>query len=267
MRLRYQAILAGAAAVTVFAAGLLVGRSQIAAVAAVMPSVAAPAVNAAEFDRLAQDYIRNHGGEIDQAVQQFHTDQARHKQDALRETVHERHHDLADDPDLPSAGNPQGDVTIVEFFDYRCPYCKASASAVEQLLANDKNVRMVWRDLPILGEESVYLSHLALAAAEHGRYQEFYGAVFGKLSGHAPRLEIDAVVREAGFDPVSLDAESHTDKIESIIKRNLDLARTIELRGTPVWVIGDQPIPGAMTPEHLAQLVADQRKGGASEHS
>jgi protein-disulfide isomerase len=257
MRIRYTLALSGLAAIGVFSIGFKAGRDWSVPIPA--PAETA-AMTRAEFDQRAADFIRTHGEQLDQSIGQYHADQARLKQDQGRQTIRDHHRDIYDDAEMPSVGNSTGDVTIVEFFDYRCPYCKASASVVEHLLATDPNIRVVWRDMPILGEDSVYLAHLALAAAEQGRYREFYTAVFAKLPGHASRNQADEAIRSGGFDPQQLEAASHSGKIEAIIKRNLDLARSIQIGGTPGWIIGDQLVSGALTEDRLTQLVTEQRK-------
>lgn len=252
--MNYRYALVGAGIVGAFAAGYIAGHRPGATAAP------AEALTRADFDQLASDFITDHGELLDHAIADHRNAQVHAKLEMARQTLAARHHDVYDDPDMPSAGAAGADVTIVEFFDYRCPYCKSSAPAIEHLLQTDPGVRVIWRDLPILGDESVYLSHLALAAGACGRYREFHAAVFAALSGHAKRDEIDRVVQSAGFDPAQLEAESHTPAIEATIQRNLDLAKAIGVNGTPAWVIGDQLIPGALTADRLAEQITDLRR-------
>jgi protein-disulfide isomerase len=159
------------------------------------------------------------------------------------------------------AGNPQGDVTVVEFFDFRCPFCHTAHEQVTKLLSADGNVRLVYRDLPILdrpGAEplSRRAAQLALAAAKQGKYSKFYEAVFANR-GRMTQESLVAAVRRAGLDERRAARDMTSDEVRKAIERNLKLASTIGIDGTPGFVIGDELHVGAKDMSEL--LVAVKR--------
>jgi len=217
----------------------------------------------AAIEARVSDYIDRHGEQVEQAVLKAHAGLDRLRREHGQEVVATRHAEIFDDPATVSLGDPKGDVTLVEFFDYRCPYCKADAPVIDKLLAGDPHLRIVLREMPILGRDSVYLAHLALAAGQQGRYHEFYTAVFAGLVGHAERKEVDQAVRAAGFEPETLYAASQTPEIEAAIKHDLDLAKAIGATGTPTWLVGNSIItlgPGDPPEKQLANYVELARK-------
>lgn len=149
-------------------------------------------------------------------------------------------------------GNPKADVTLVEFYDYNCGYCRASLPAVAQLLARDRNLRIVYRELPILAESSRAAARASLAAAQQGRFAPFHDALYA--AGPVSDATIAAAARAAGVDPARLPADADAE-----IGRNLKLAAALGLTGTPSWVIGDRVLSGAQPLEALEEAVAAAR--------
>lgn len=149
------------------------------------------------------------------------------------------------------AGAATGDVTLVMFTDYSCGYCKSSVADVERLLAEDKRLKVVWREIPILGPGSVAAAHAALAAAAQGRYPTFHRRMFE--AGPPSPESIAAVVAATGIRPA--DEAASTREIQS----NLVLARSLGLTGTPTFVVGDQLLQGAVGYDALKKAVADAR--------
>lgn len=158
------------------------------------------------------------------------------------------------------AGNPQGDVTIVEYFDYNCGYCRANLPAIDALLAADPKVRIVFRELPILSRESYAAAQLSLVAAQRGRFHQFHKALYG--TGPISDAGLDAALKAAGITPAEAEAAARAPGIEAEIARNLEMMKQLNLRGTPSWVVGDQVISSALTLDQLQALVAEVRAGG-----
>ncbi len=187
------------------------------------------------------------------------------KQDNQRDTqavkaIQQQQSALLQDPETPVIGNPKGDVTIVEFSDYQCPYCKKAHTAVKSVLASDGNVRLVYKDLPILGEASKISAVAALASIKQGKYEAFHDA----LMTNNAKLDADRIFEIAasvGIDVARLKADMDDPKIKAIIDRNMALAQDLGVRGTPAFVIGKQFVPGAIEAPALKQLIADARKG------
>jgi protein-disulfide isomerase len=183
------------------------------------------------------------------------------KAEDARQAIAAKHDELSRDPGSPVGGNPKGDVTIVEFFDYSCPYCKQVEPQIEALLKEDRKIRIVYKEFPVLGEGSVYASSMALAAVKQGKYAAFHDAMIA-TKGHATEEMVLKVAADVGIDVVKAKTTMNAPEVQDILKRNYALAESLEINGTPAFVIGNVLVPGATTVEHLKQLVADARKPG-----
>jgi protein-disulfide isomerase len=163
-------------------------------------------------------------------------------------------------PADPIAGNPNGDVTIVEFFDTRCPYCRKLEPAMADLLTRDHGVRLVYKDLPILGPASVLGSKALLAAQKQDGYEKLRAAIMSAPPDTSEAMIKDAAVR-LGLDWPRLKHDMDDPVIAARIDVNLKLARSIGVDGTPALVIGGDLLPGAMDLGDLQEAVAGARKG------
>ena len=187
------------------------------------------------------------------------------KQDSQRENValkaiQENQTELLSDPASPTTGNPNGDVTVVEFSDYQCPYCKKAHTAVKAALAADGKVKLVYKDLPILGEASKVAAVAALASIKQGKHEAFHEA----LMTNTAKLDSDLIFKIAGsvgIDVAQLQKDMNDPKIKDTIDRNMALAQELGVRGTPAFVIGKQFVPGAVDAKTLQQMISDARKG------
>jgi protein-disulfide isomerase len=213
---------------------------------------------AAAIDKQIHDYLLNNPKIVLEALEKADAAAKAEEASAARDEIVKRHEELDNDPTSPAIGNPKGDITIVEFFDYRCPYCKASAPTIEQLLDSDKGIRLVLKDYPILGKDSVLASRAALVAAKHGKYGDFYKAMFA-LKTPVDETSTMAVIKAIGLDPVQVKKEMEASEIDVILKRNYELGRAIGADGTPSYVIGDAISAGALTGEELRAKIAAAR--------
>jgi protein-disulfide isomerase len=170
------------------------------------------------------------------------------------------------DPDIPVAGNPKGDITIVEYFDYQCPYCRKLTPDLHAAVTGDGKVRMVYKDWPILGPVSVYASRLALATKYQNKFVEAHDALISVDS----KLT-EAIVRErlakAGIDVdrAVADLQTNQDAIAATLKRTDEQASAFGFKGTPAFIIGKFRVPGPLTKEQFGQAIADARKAGAKK--
>ena len=159
-------------------------------------------------------------------------------------------------------GNPKGDVTVVEFFDFQCPYCKASHNDAEILVRNDGNVRYVFRDLPVLdrgGEPISMRSALAaLAAARQGKYLALRKALFD-LPGRPSQERLVQAIRAAGLDEARLARDMEDPALKQALDANIALAQNIGVTGTPTFIIGNQLFAGGVGIEGLSQAVNIER--------
>lgn len=165
------------------------------------------------------------------------------------------------DPDIPVAGNAAGDISIVEFFDYQCPYCRKVEPELRQVVHDDGKVRLVWKDWPILGPMSVVAARMALAS----RYQDKFTEAHDALIAINSKLT-DAKIREAlsggGVDVDRLDRDlaDKASAIDATLARNNDQATAFEFRGTPSFIVGKFRVPGVLTMAQFGQAIADARK-------
>jgi protein-disulfide isomerase len=162
--------------------------------------------------------------------------------------------------DDPVGGNPTGDVTIVEFFDTRCPYCRKMEPTMTQLLARDHGVRLVYKDLPILGPPSVLGSKALLAAQKQGGYEKLRAAIMSAPPQTTKPMIKDAAVK-LGLDWPRLEHDMDDPAIAAQLDGNVKLARSIGVDGTPALVIGGDLLPGAMELGDLQEAVTAARKG------
>lgn len=159
------------------------------------------------------------------------------------------------------AGNPQGDVTIVEFFDYNCPWCKKSMPVLKKLLESDKKLKLVLKEFPILGESSEYAARAAIAAKAQGKYWEFHTALY-EQTGRLSEAGMDGVAQSLGLDLTKLKADMQSPATTGIIQRNRELAQKLGINGTPGFVIDDEIIPGFVAEEGMLAAVKEVRDTG-----
>ena len=166
---------------------------------------------------------------------------------------------LERDPNAPVLGNVDGDVTIVEFFDYNCPYCKRVKPEIQALMAADPDIRLVYREWPILGEGSVFAARAALAARNQGKYEEFHWAMMG-LQGRAEEASILNAAVEIGLDADKLRADMDAPEINEHIQTSMELAAALGFNGTPSFVIGEALVLGFIKTAQFEGYVAAARE-------
>ncbi len=158
------------------------------------------------------------------------------------------------DPNAPVLGNPDGDVTVVEFFDYNCPYCRKVKPEVRALIDADPNIRLVYREWPILGDGSVFAAKAALAARKQGKYEAFHWAMMGN-EGRAEEASVMRVAAEVGLDLDRLRADMEAPEVAEHIATSMQLTQALGFSGTPSFVIGDALVPGFVETDQLTALV------------
>ena len=161
-------------------------------------------------------------------------------------------------PADPVGGNPRGNVTIVEFFDVRCPYCRKLEPEMAAFLASDRDVRLVYKDLPILGAASVIGTKALLAAHKQNAYEKMRDAVM-RMPPDITRAAVEAEAAKLGLDSGRLLRDMDDPSVQQQIDANLRLAQRLNIQGTPAMVIGDAMLPGAVDVAELKQAVADAR--------
>jgi protein-disulfide isomerase len=209
--------------------------------------------------KIVHDYLVEHPEAIMDAIGALREKERQAAEDSAKQTLSAHRKDLTDDPNSQVFGNPAGDVTIVEFFDYHCPYCKAMADTVLNIVNTDGKVRLVMKELPILGPDSVFASRAAIASRNQNLYPVFHTALM-HLHGPLSESTVMQTAASVGLNVDRLKKDMGSREVDSIISTNLDLARTLNIDGTPGWVFGDKMSSGAMSPEAFKQLIEDARK-------
>ena len=207
---------------------------------------------------LVAETLRENPELVLEALQALEARQAEAQAVAATSVLTQERAELERDPNAPVLGNPDGDVTIVEFFDYNCPYCKRAMPEVSALLAEDTNVRLVLREWPILSEGSAFAARAALASRQQGKYAEMHDALM-TMRG---KVEAEAVLRIAGkvgldIDKLKIDMQSP--EVEEHIATSMRLAEALGFSGTPSFVVGDQLIPGFVEKPQLVEAVTAAR--------
>jgi protein-disulfide isomerase len=179
-----------------------------------------------EIETIVRDYLMRNPSVLMEVLQEAEDRMKREEEGRAQQTLSLRKADIFDDPGSPVLGNPKGNVTLVEFFDYRCPYCKQVNPAMKQLVAEDKQLRVVMKEFPILGKESVYASRAALAAELQGKYAAFHDALMG-LKGQLGEDTVLKTAQSVGLDLDKLKADMNRPEIEAQLRKNYELAKSL----------------------------------------
>ena len=172
--------------------------------------------------------------------------------------IAERSDEIFNDPASPVGGNPQGDVTLVEFFDYNCPYCRAALPIVKEGIEADPGLKFVYKEFPILGPGSEFAARAALASERQGNYEAFHEAMM-TYSGAIDEYSTLEIAKEVGLDLEQLKQDMEDPAISAAIERNLELAQELRIGGTPGFVVGDEIIRGLVDLPTLQRSIADAR--------
>jgi len=213
-------------------------------------------------EEIIRDYLLKNPEIVEQALRIIEERQRKaEKQESMKALVAHRE-DLLSDPRSPVGGNPRGSVTVVEFFDFRCPHCKHVAPDVKKLAQEDSDVRIVYKQFPVLGPDSELAARAALAAHAQGKYAALHDAM---LAANGP-LTLPVILKlagPAGLDVAKLQADMETPEIRATIERDRALAAAVGITGTPSFVIGTELVPGAVDLATLKALVAEARSKAA----
>jgi protein-disulfide isomerase len=170
------------------------------------------------------------------------------------------------DPEIPVAGNAKGDITIVEYFDYQCPYCRKVEPELQQVVQDDGKVRLVLKDWPVLGPVSVTASRMALASKYQDKFLQAHTALIS-VNSKLTEPRIRELLAAGGIDVDRLDRDlaANAKAIDAILARNNDQATAFGFRGTPSFIVGKFRVPGVLTMAQFNQAIADARKAAAQK--
>jgi protein-disulfide isomerase len=258
--MRRLALILLAALMASVLAGAWFGLTADAQRAQVSPQISTGAAELDPFEQRVREYLLKNPEVIMEALQILQERQRAAEAENLKRTIAERSDEILNDPAAPVGGDPEGDVTLVEFFDYNCPYCRKVAPTVAEIIAADPDLRVVYKEFPILGPGSTFAARAALAAQQQRKYAPFHEALMG--AGESVDEEQVLEIAEAvGLDTVRLKRDMESPAIQQAITRNLQLANALGITGTPSFVIGDRVVPGAVDLRTLQSLVARARQG------
>ncbi len=213
-----------------------------------------------ELEGLFKEYIMNNPQVIMDSVQAYQMKEQERMQKTAEEKLTEYKDKLAHNPDLPFTGNPEGDVTIVEFFDFNCGYCKKAFEDVTKLLEEDKSVKIVFIDMPILSDKSQVMAKMAMAAHKQGKYFDAHKALMSYRGTQNDENFLNAL-KEAGLDIEKLKTDMAGQDIDMAIQKHLKIANELNIRGTPGFIIGDQLHPGYIGLDGMKAAISDARGG------
>ena len=212
-----------------------------------------------QIEVVVKDYLLKNPEIIRDATAALAKQEEANKQALAARAVVESRDALLNDRESPVGGNPRGDITIVEFFDYNCGYCKRVAPELQTLSKADKKVRIVYKELPILGPTSLLAAKAALAANRQGKYVAFHEALFGLPEISDASLK--ALSKTLALDHARLVKDMDDPAIMALLQRDRELANKLSINGTPAFVIGDRLVPGALDASSLQQIVNQERAG------
>ena len=214
----------------------------------------------AAFEARVRAYLLAHPEVIVEALNELEKRQQAAAEVKQKQAIADQRDALNASVDDPVAGNPDGAVTVVEFFDYRCPYCKSVAKDMIETLQAEGDVRIVFKEFPILGPDSQTAAKAALAADRQDKYLPFHQALMDH-KGTLDRGAILDIAEAVGLDLELLEVDMESPEVATIIARNLALAEALDIGGTPAFIIGDALVPGAIDMKSLKDLVAKARNG------
>lgn len=212
----------------------------------------------AAIEAVVKEYLAKHPDEIVQSLQEMQKREQADAEAKSKNAVAGAKDKIYGDPDTPVGGNPKGSVTVVEFFDYQCGYCKMSETAIEKLLKEDKDVKFVYKNFPILGPMSTVAAKASLASARQGQFAKFHQALMNKKD-HLNEEMIYQTAKDAGLDVEKLKKDMKDEAIEKMTQANIKLGAEVGVRGTPLFIVGDTVFPGAMEYAQLKQAVDEAR--------
>ena len=211
------------------------------------------------FEKRVRDYLLKNPEVIMEAVGRLEARTRATEESEAQKTLRAQADEVFRDPASPVGGNPAGDVTMVEFFDYNCPYCRKVESVVRETEAGDPKLRIVYKEFPILGPNSVFAAKAALAADRQGHYVAFHKALM-QVHGPADEASTLRVAAEIGLDMTRLKADMADATIQLAIDHNLQLAQALRIPGTPGFIVGQQIMRGATDTATLRSLIDKARQ-------
>jgi protein-disulfide isomerase len=239
-------------------------NNQTAAPASSMgtPDAFSPA-QAREIEKIVKNYLVQHPEVLQEAMETLDRRQKEAEADKARTIIKENNATIFNSTHQVVLGNPQGKVTMVEFFDYNCAFCKRAMADMLDLLKTDSDLKFVLKEFPVLGPGSVEAAHVAVAARMQDpsgkKYMEFHQRLLGSR-GPADKMRALAIAKDVGFDVSRIEKDMNSDEVKATIEESLKLADALGVSGTPTYVVGDEVVVGAVGLDELRAKIKNERK-------
>lgn len=211
-----------------------------------------------ELNVLIKDYIEANPKMVLNALEDHRVKELERIEKEAREKAKNLSKEFKKTTDYPTSGNEDGDIVLVEFFDYNCGYCKRALSAVQDVLKNDKDVKVVWIELPILGDASLLASKWALAAEKQGKYFDYHQELMGHR-GQKTEKELAKLAENIGLDADKLAKDAGSKEIEDKLAANRTLAEELGIAGTPAFIIEDEIVRGFVPYQSIVTMIKAAR--------
>jgi protein-disulfide isomerase len=216
-----------------------------------------------EIEKIVKEYLLAHPEVLQDVTAELEKRQQAAEQEKHRAAVAENNATLFSSPHQVVLGNPRGNVTMVEFFDYNCGFCRRALSDMLDLLKTNPNLKFVLKEFPVLGEGSVEAAHVAVAARMQDtngkKYLEFHQKLLGGR-GQADKTRALAVAKDVGFDMARIEKDMNSDEVKKTIDESMKLAEALGVNGTPSYVVGSEVIVGAVGLDALKEKIAAEHK-------
>ena len=210
-------------------------------------------------EALIHDYITNNPEVVGDAIRALTEKQRLAEAKLIKQRIIEKRDEIFGGADSLVGGNPDGDITLVEFFDYNCPYCKKGHADLLKMVADDGNIRVVYKEYPILGPDSVLAAKAALAAGKQGKYLQFNEKLL-TLKGRANDFTIEEIAQSIGLDIPMMEQDMKDPAFDQILLKTRKLAASLGISGTPAFLVGDELIPGFVDASELKKVITAARK-------
>lgn len=214
-----------------------------------------------EIESIIKEYLIKNPEVIKEALDELERRQMAAAQLKTKATITEKAKEIYRAKEDLVLGNPEGRISVVEFFDYNCGYCKRAIPEVAKLIESDKDVRVVIKEFPILGQGSVFAAKAALASRAQGKYVEFHHALTA-IEGVKDEVSVMQAAEQVGLDIEKLKTDMEAEAVLEVIRRNYGLAEALSINGTPSFIIGDSLEPGFVSFDVLANHVSTLRQNG-----
>lgn len=224
------------------------------------PAAAADALTAEQKEAVKAtigEYLKEKPEVVIEALEAYRAKQEQEMQQKAEANI-KTNMDFLAGADAPSTGNPKGDVTVIEFFDYNCGYCKKALPDIQQLLKDDKNLRVVFHEMPILAESSRTAALWAIAAHKQGKYFEYHVALMD-TAGQKDVQALEKIAQDIGLDVKKMHEDANAPETAQLVDKSMSVARDIGVQGTPAFIVNGTLYPGYLGPDGLKESIEKAR--------